>query len=86
MIPRWNELRSDKTAYARRALANRHIDQLRHRGVRHAHQPRLATEHYVADSASGSAMRIDTIHAFEKLDLLTRSVLILRYLMDWTSP
>ncbi|MGI8416207.1 MAG: sigma-70 family RNA polymerase sigma factor [Nakamurella sp.] len=82
LYPRWNQISGNKLAYARRALTNRFLDQQRHLQVKLAHQSELATPARL----EGPYITIDTIvdvqRALMHLPARTRSVVVLRYLLD----
>ncbi|WP_196073358.1 sigma-70 family RNA polymerase sigma factor [Nakamurella alba] len=83
LLPRWDRLQGSRIAYARRALANTHIDRIRRRRTATAFesaQPPDPPEQLDPDGGQ----RVDVERALAALGERDRAVVVLRYLLDWS--
>ena len=79
LLPVWAQISTSPASYARRAMVNRHLDQVRKVRVANAHRSTFARpEAHTIDEAI--VVRLDLDKALAQLPERTRVVLILRYL------
>ncbi|WP_084614455.1 RNA polymerase sigma factor [Nakamurella lactea] len=81
LIPRWQDLGPHRMAYAKRALANRFTDHLRHSYVETAHAHTLVRRGWPDPITPSVDDRIDIQRALAHLAPRTNQVVILRYLV-----